>query len=303
MWVEDLSLELHARGVPARERARIVAELTDHIACEPGCQERLGDPAALARTFADELASARTRRSALHAFAALAVAGIVLAGSLLALTRAHPGYDSGISLALFFPALLGMFIAPQVAMVSGTLAALRAVRRRRARALPAAEVRLIARRARVALVAGLAAMAGIELYVIDFAHRLPAGRLAGVGGLAAVAAGGLLAAWRSLSRAAAVTVAGPGEPGDVYDDLPIPARAWLRRRPWALGLIGSVAVAVAMAAFEAHAEHSLAEGIQRGAVEGLAAAVGFACLGRAVGLVSPRPRRTPHPAARLDRRG
>ena len=45
---------------------------------------------------------------------------------------------------------------------------------------------------------------------------------------------------------------------------------------------------VIMAAFESHAEHSLAEGVQRGIVEGLAAALGLAVLGRAIGVVTSR---------------
>ena len=43
-----------------------------------------------------------------------------------------------------------------------------------------------------------------------------------------------------------------------------------------------------MTAFEAHAERSLTEGLQRGIVEGLAAAIGFALLGRTIGVASPR---------------
>ena len=41
--------------------------------------------------------------------------------------------------------------------------------------LPAGEIALIHRRARVALAAGFATMAGLELYVVDFSQRLPAG--------------------------------------------------------------------------------------------------------------------------------
>ena len=62
---------------------------------------------------------------------------------------------------------------------------------------------------------------------------------------------------------------------------------WLRSRPWLLGALASLAVGVALGAFEAHAEHSAFEGIQRGVFEGLAAAAGFAVLGRAIGV---RPR-------------
>ena len=52
-WLDTLAGELRARRVPRRERARILLELRDHIECEPGCEERLGDPRELAITFAD----------------------------------------------------------------------------------------------------------------------------------------------------------------------------------------------------------------------------------------------------------
>jgi hypothetical protein len=63
---------------------------------------------------------------------------------------------------------------------------------------------------------------------------------------------------------------------------------WLRARPWRLGVLAALLAGLIMAFFEAHAEHSLAEGVQRGVVEGLAAAVGFAVLGRAIGVVTSR---------------
>jgi hypothetical protein len=179
-WLEDLSGELYARGVARRDRVRIVAELSDHIACDPGCEDRLGDPHTLAMSFADELATARARTSAFAAFTALAVAAVVLVISQITLGRfAHyPGYSNGISIALFIPALLGMVVAPQIALVAGSLAAWRAVRRRRVASIPADEIALIHRRVRVALAAGFATMAGIEFYVIDFSTRLPAWWLA-----------------------------------------------------------------------------------------------------------------------------
>ena len=89
-WIEQLSLELHARGVPRRERTRIVIELDDHIACEPGCEDRLGEPRALATSFADELATSEARGSAFATFAALALAAVVLFVSQVTLAR-YPG--------------------------------------------------------------------------------------------------------------------------------------------------------------------------------------------------------------------
>ncbi len=284
-WLDDLSLELHARGVPRRERTRIALELGDHIASEPGCEDRLGDPRALAISFADELATAEARGSALATFAALAAAAVVLIVSQITLGRfaGYPGYSNGISTLLFFPAILGMSVASQVALVAGTLAAWRAVRRRRLASLPAEEIALIHRRARIALAAGFATIAGLELYVIDFSERLPAWWLGLVGGLAALAGAGLFAASRILVRSRAIVSCAGGGGGDIYDDLPLLGWRWLRRRPWLLGAIAAVAVGIALGGFEAHAEHSAFEGIQRGAFEAIAAAIGFVALGRAIG--------------------
>jgi Domain of unknown function (DUF1707) len=284
-WLDDLSGELHARRVPRRDRHRIVLELRDHIECDPGCEDRLGNPRDLAISFADELATSEARGSAFATFTALAVAAVVLIVSQITLARfaGYPGYSNGISTLLFFPAILGMVVAPQVALVAGTLAAWRALRRRRVASLPADEIRLIHRRARVALVAGFATMAGLELYVIDFSERLPSWWLGLVGGLAAVAGLGLLAAARTLVRARAITSGTLGRAGDIYDDLPFLGRRPLRARPWLLGALASVAVAFVLGAFEAHAEHSVLEGIQRGTFEGVVAAVGFVVLGRALG--------------------
>ena len=150
--------------------------------------------------------------------------------------------------------------------------------------LPAEEIALIHRRSRVALAAGFATMAGLELYVVDFSQRLPAWWLGLSGGLAAIAGVGLFGRGsRTLVRARAIVSGAAGPAGDIYDDLPVLGWRWLRSRPWLLGALASLAVGLALGAFEAHAEHSVVEGIQRGMFEGLAAAVGFVLLGRAIG--------------------
>jgi Domain of unknown function (DUF1707) len=288
-WLEILEKELGARGVPRRERERIVLELRDHIDCDPGCEDRLGDPGALAATFGDELASSKSRRAALDVFAALAATAVALVVSQATLGRiGYPGFDRGLTQALFWPALLGMFVAPQAALVSGTLAALRAVRRRRAIALPAAELALISRRARIALAAGFSTVAGMELYVVNFSQRLPAWWLVLAGGLGVAAGAALARARHVLAAARQLRSSAAGPAGSIYDDLPMLHWRWLRARPWRLGIVGSLFAAMLMTAFEARAEHSLLEGVQRGVVEGLAAAAGFALLGRAVGLTAPR---------------
>ena len=283
-WLDRLGDALAARGVGSRERQRILLELADHIACEPGCEARLGDPVELAETFADELATGRARRGTWEVFGALVLTAVALLVSQLTLGRiGYPGFNHGLSLGLFFPGLIGIFIAPQVALVAGTLAAVRCLRRRRAQRLAAAEIALIRRRAWIALGAGLATVAGLELHAIDFVRVLPAWYLAMTATLAAIAGLALLAAARELRSGGNVTSAAAGPAGDLFDDLPLIRSSWLRGNPWRLGAAASLAVGLAFMLFEAHAEHSWVEGLQRGMFEGLAAAAGFLLLGRAIG--------------------
>ncbi len=291
-WVQDLTDELTARGVGGAARRRIVLELSDHIACEPGCETRLGDPRALAGTFAEELATSRTRRSALWAFAALAWTAITLVAAQIAIRHAggYPGFNHGVSMIVFWPGLLGITIAPQIALAAGTLGAWRTLRRRRAPSLPAAELGLIARRTKVALGAGLATVAGLELYVINFVSRFPAWYEILVAGLAATAGAGLLVAWRAMTSARAVLSTASGPAGDVFDDIPLIDFGWLRGRPWLLGAASSLLVAAGVTAFTGHAEHSLIEGLERGGAEGVAAGIGFVLLGRAIGVFAAAQR-------------
>ena len=297
-WLDTLAAELEARGVPGPQRRRIMLELRDHIECDPGCEDRLGDPGELAVSFADELATSRARGSAFWSVGALALTALALITSQLALGRAggYPAEGSGISIALFIPGLLGMLFAPQVALVAGSLAALRAARRRRTPRLPAAEIALIERRTRVALVGGFATLGGLALYLVNFAPRLPGWYLGLVGAVSAAAAVALLVAFGGLTRAEAIVsgVTGPG--GDVFDDIPLIGRKWLARRPWRLGVIGSLLIGIAAVLFTAHAERSLIEGLERGIPEALAVALGFGMLGRAVGL-RPGVQPSPHAAA------
>jgi hypothetical protein len=294
-WLDRLGRELMARGVRARDRRRILVELTDHIACDPGCEDRLGEPGELAATFADELATDMSRRSAFHAVGALAVAAIALIASQLALGSVvgYPGFEHGLWLGLFVPGVLGMFVGPQVALVAGTLAAWRALRRRRDRALPGAELALIRRRAWVAVGAGFATVIGIELYVLDFVSVLPAWWLALTAGLAAVAGSALIATSARLTAASQPRPAVQGHAGDIFDDLAPLHWRWLRGHPRMLGVGASLAAALAFGVFQAFAERSAAEGLQRGIFEGLIAAAGFVLLGRAIGVAGPRARPAP----------
>jgi hypothetical protein len=282
-WLDDLEAELETVGLTARDRRAIVLELADHLACEPSSEPRLGDPRTLARQFADERATQAARGSAREVFAALVLAAIALLASQLSTGPAggYPGFDQGHSLLLAIPALTGMVLGPQVALVAGSLALWRALRQRRQPMLPGAAVALLRRRAWVGLGGGLATTLSLELYVIDFTGILPAWWLALVGATAAVATVALLAVAARLRRAAALVVTTSGPAGDLFDDLP-PLRT-LRGHPWRLCAIVAGGVAVAMTVVGWQAEQSLAEGLQRGIVEGLAATAGFVLLGRAIG--------------------
>jgi hypothetical protein len=282
-WTEDLAAELGRRGISGRRRRAIVLEIEDHIACEPACVSRLGDPRALAVEFADELAAESARRGARAAFGALSLAAVALIASQVAIGGAggYPGIDNGRSLVVGLVASLCMVVAPQVALVAGSLGLLRALRRRREPVLPAGEVRLLRRRTWVGLGGGLATSIALGVDVVNFSAIQPAWYVGLIGGLAGLSVLGIAAAAASLRGTGDLVISTTGPAGDVFDDLPLLAR--LRDRPWRLCGLVAGGVGLAMTLAEWHAERSLAEGLQRGIFEGVAAAAGFALLGRAIG--------------------
>jgi len=287
-WLRDFEAELSARGVRPAVRERLLAELADHIACEGGAQvtdpsARLGVPREIARQYADELAADDARHGAFAAFAALACAAVALVVSQTTLGRfvGYPGFDRGFSVALSLPATLAIVVGPQVAVIAGTLAAWRAIRRRRAPVLAGAEIALVRRRARVGLVAGVVTMAGLLLYTADFIGVAPAWWIALSGGLAGAALVALFAARQTLDQGARTVVFASGPPGDLFDDIP-PLRR-LRAHPLVLCLSAALTSGTVVTLAEWHAERSLAEGLQRGIFEAVALSVGFALLGRAIG--------------------
>jgi hypothetical protein len=158
--------------------------------------------------------------------------------------------------------------------------------------LVAASVALIDRRAIVAVGGGLMTTLGLTLYALSFAGSEPAWWMAVVAGTAAVVTVMLAGvAWR-VRQTAAIAVSLNGQAGDVFDDLRLtaigPAGArWtdaLREHSRLLGAALCVAAGILVAAGTGHAESSLAEGLQRGAFEGIAAAAGFVLLGHRLGL-------------------
>jgi MFS family permease len=287
-WLGEFEDELATRGIRPAVRERLVTEFADHIACEQGAATavaltRLGVAREIAGQYADELAADGARHGAFAAFAALGCAAAALVVSQLTLGQfvGYPGFDHGFSAALALPGILAMLVGPQVALVGGTLAAWRAIRRRREPVLPAAEIALLRRRARVGLLAGIVTTTGLLLYTVDFIGVLPAWWLALSGALAAGAMAALVAARRALANSSATVVFASGPAGDLFDDVPVLRR--LRGHPLALCVSAAVASGVVVTLAEWHAERSLAEGLQRGIFEAVALSVGFAVLGRTIG--------------------
>ncbi len=286
-WLNEFEDELAARRVRRAARERLVAELADHLACEEGQPEpialtRLGAAREIAAECAEELAADEGRRSAFVAFAALAVTAIALAATQMGLAAiGYPGYDRGLSAAISLPSLLGIVVGSQVALVTGTLAGWRALRRRRQRVLPAAELALIATRTRIALAAGLVVSLSIALLAVDYVRVLPAWWLALAFTLSAAATGALAGAWRVGAHASSTLAAAAGPAGDLFDDVPL--LRVLRGHPVRLCAGLALTSGTAITLLEWHAEHSLAEGVQRGVAEALVFSLCFAALGRVVG--------------------
>lgn len=281
IYTEALSRELRAVGIRGRRRTRILTEIADHMACDADAE--LGEPDQLARQFADELGTSLARRAALGVFAGLAVAGVLFSVAFLA----HPGVlRSATDTARPFSNLAAvlMVVGPQLAFVAGVLAALRVVRGKTP-VVARAEATVIVRRAATGWLAGLASMAGFAWIAVILGDRAPGWwvaltlGLSGAGVLALVASAPLLLAAARLRPVAA------GSAGDMFDDFgPLVPRR-LGGKPWWLALVvaGAVAAAIAVAGV---VQSDPFDGVLRGVADGLACLLGFAVLGRYLGLRS-----------------
>lgn len=243
--IRDLDRELRAAGIRRARRLRILAELEDHLACDPGAQ--LGDPRALARQFADELGTVYARRAGFVSFLALVPFGLAF-GALFALDQV---------------ANVAVVLGTQLAFVGGTLAALRAWRIRRALVVPAAQATMLLRRGSLA-VAGAAMTAG---------GLVPSSIPVAAIGFASVALSGA-----ALARAARLRpgAAGPAA-GDLATDL------GRTESPWRLALLIAGAVALCIAVAGAVQDDPF-DGLLRAVLDGLVCLGGFAVLGRSLGL-------------------
>ena len=282
-YVNELCAELERVGVSRRLRGRILAEISDHLACDPDAA--LGRPADLACRFADELGTRRARRASLETFVALAIAGASFAAAFV--TAGLAGPDA--TLAYASSALLGylgialVLAAPQLALVAGSLGALRAFRHRHDAIIARSDAIVIGRRCAVGLAAGLASMAGLVLIALEFQGRLAdwwttlALSAAVIGTCAlAMATPAVWSAWRLRPVAC-------GRAGDIFDDLGGLVPSALRGHSWRL----AAAIAATLALIITLAGVALSDAIDgalRGSADGLACLAGFALLGRCLGL-------------------
>jgi hypothetical protein len=180
-------------------------------------------------------------------------------------------------------AALVIALAPQISLAAGLLAIALAWRLRAAPAAPAAAISFLHRRAAVALTAGAATLAGCRGLCSRVQPR-PTGpvddaRVRGHGPRRSCPLPSRRPPSAGTARLRART-AGPA--GDIFDDLgPLLDRAplRLRGRPWRFCLLFAAAVAVV-----AFVGGGLDEGPRNAVAEFAAICVGFAVLGRFLGL-------------------
>lgn|GEM_PF-2089083 len=286
---QQLERELERVGITGRLRARILAEVEDHFECDPDAQ--LGEPAALARRFADELGSRRALRAAFGAFAALALVGALFLGAILAVPHAG-GFaslqrhgESTLSLA----GLLVSAFAAQVALAAGGLGWLRAMRRKRAHTLNEQEALVLVRRAGVGLGAGALTLAGLALAATGteghIAHwwTVLAFSASGAGGVVLALAVPRLLSARSLTPRL------EGSAGDLGDDLRGLVPPLLDAGSWNFALLFAGGLAIAIS-FAGAAAQDPFDGLFRGLADGAACLLCYAALGRYLGLRQPRER-------------
>lgn len=283
-YLSVLDIELRRARVPGARRRRILAEVRDHLAeSGPDGAARLGDPVALARSFAEESASATARIASLAIVAAVAVT-LALWGAIALDVRSHPWLND-------FPGALVAALAVQVAAVAAFIVLVRTVRYRGR--VPAAGLPLLTR---ASTVAAISLAIGLAVTMLAEANHLRLSQ-AGAWELAVAAGLGLacaltLAAVGASARAtyrARAFAADDGE--DVVADLialaPLrlartpPPWLDLRRHPWRVcaALATFVFLAVAVAGFVRGAPSPAV-----GVVEALGIFAGFAAFGRLLGL-------------------
>jgi hypothetical protein len=268
-WPDELERELRAARVPGARRRRIASELSDHLASDPAAAERLGDPRALARQFADELGTSLARRAAFVSFLALVPLGVLFAALFLLTALYTTNVATGLTLALV--------VGVQLAFVGGTLALLRAWRLRAAPVIPAAEARVLLRRTSLGI-------AGAAIVVVSL-YLLVSGRWLGVQWSVpalgwttiAVGAASVVLSAAALVRGLRLLPLREGTPADFSFDLGVPAD------PWRLALLTAGLVTLCIAAAGV-VQGDPIDGLVRALGDGGLCLAGFAVLGRPLGL-------------------
>jgi hypothetical protein len=280
-YLKDLEAHLARAGIRGARRKRILTEFTDHLQCDPDAD--LGEPAALATQFADELGTGFARTAALHAFGALSLAGLLVAVRAVALLRlSEGGFGTADTVSLTISA-----IAAQVAFVAGGLGLLRALRLRGRDTISRDEASVLARRAGIGLAAGVVTIVALPF---QQAYRAHPGAIA-IGGhpinlwwplASAVGVVMLLAAAPSVVRAVRLRPQTTGPASDLLTDLgplqPVAARI-ARNSVNRLAFILAAVIAIVVALSGVVADDPY-DGILRGLLEGAAFLSGYAVLGR-----------------------
>ncbi len=247
--------------------------MEDHLRCDP--QAELGAPKLVATRFAFELGVARTRLAARVSFGSLAIAALILLVVTRAISAAG-GYPAGGSTG--WPVALsglGLVAFGQIAFVAGTLTLVRGVRRH----LSAADLRLVHRRAGVALAAGALTSSSLLVHALEL-RPMPEWWIRFAVAGAAVSFIPLAAASVVLLRASRIAPAPVGVAPGLSGDLPRPLQRHAAGVLAGLGVLAVGFVAVSGAVFEP----SSVEGLIRGAIEACGLLAGVAVLGRALGL-------------------
>lgn len=245
-YLRRLRADLESRGVLGRGRARVLAEVEDHLrelAAEHGEEEavrRFGESRPFAIEVAAQLATTRTIRSTYATFAALTLTAVGYVAFLGA--AEHAGREdlfAGKHAAIGFLASVALGLFPQIAFVAGGLAVLRALRRRGQGALSCHELDVMGRRSAVAVFAGLLTLASMVVWAFEYGHLSPVLIL---GVASALPLGVVMAALVRASGTQAVST-GPAE--DLFDDLHLER---LRPHPWLFAsLVASAAALAALA--------------------------------------------------------
>jgi hypothetical protein len=281
-YLDAFESELRQAGIPARRRARILAEFADHLHENP--EAELGAPRDLARQFRDELGTRLARQTALWAFAVLTVAAVLLVeaffdgGRLWAGWVGYGHYPHTYAPTWYIVLLAVCAVSAQVALAAGVLALARAFRLRNAPVICAAEARVLNRRAAVGLIAGAITMLILPLSQVRLGGYSYAWWMHPGIGIAAIVM--LLVPLPGVLRAARLRPEREGEAGDLARDLGVRGTS---ATPWHAALILSGAIVVFVALIGVGSDDPI-DGVVRGLLDGAACMIGFTVLGTYLGL-------------------